>query len=139
MNIEIMNLNDCQPEFEYDVKVDRLSVLANPFQNPYHIEERDKVCDEYEKWFKEERYGSEGTLLLLKLQALYRFHGKLRLFCWCAPEKCHAETIRNYLGRKDQKQIDIDEKFKNMEEEIYKLRCEVRDINLKREMIKNED
>ncbi len=31
------------------------------------------------------------------LQTLYQEHGKLRLFCWCSPKKCHAETIRDYI------------------------------------------
>lgn len=142
MFIEIMNLNNCKPEFEYDVKVNGLSVLGSPFHNPFHMDnekDRDKICDEYEEWFKEEGYGSEGTLELLKLQALCGYHGKLRLFCWCAPKRCHAQTIKNYLNRRNQKQIEMDEKFKGMEEDLYELRCAVRDIYLKEERTKNED
>jgi hypothetical protein len=29
--------------------------------------------------------------------AAYRQYGKLRLFCWCAPEQCHGETIKAWL------------------------------------------
>ena len=31
------------------------------------------------------------------LIATYKIYGKLRLFCWCAPKRCHGETIKRYL------------------------------------------
>ena len=26
--------------------------------------------------------------------------GKVRLFCWCAPKRCHGETIKKWLIEK---------------------------------------
>ncbi len=34
---------------------------------------------------------------LVRLLSLYKVHGKLELFCWCTPKRCHAETIQLYL------------------------------------------
>jgi len=104
MNITICNLRNKTNVvvFDYDVRVDRSSPLGSPFV--LHDEsERDKVCDEYEAWF----YGllNDGWCLeqdsvcreLDRLKALYKKHGKLRLFCWCIPKRCHAITIKKYL------------------------------------------
>ena len=32
-----------------------------------------------------------------RLVALYRQHGKLGLFCWCAPLPCHGDVIRDMI------------------------------------------
>jgi hypothetical protein len=34
---------------------------------------------------------------LKRLIDIYKKHGRLRLFCWCAPKKCHAETIKELI------------------------------------------
>ena len=96
MSIEIMNLRNTKPSKPYDVKVDRSSVLGNPF--PMRGEyQRDKVCNKYAVYaaskIKEGAYQKE----MIRLYRLYQQHGKLRLFCWCAPKRCHAETIRKFL------------------------------------------
>ena len=96
--ITIHNLRNEQPKEDYDIRVDRQSCLGNPF---YMQEEtkRDEVCNKYADWFKikvgykEERIYKE----LERIQEIYERYGKLRLFCWCAPKRCHAETIRRYL------------------------------------------
>ena len=97
-NIAIKNLRNEKPQYEWQVKVDRSSVLGNPF---YMADEsqRDKVCDKYEDYFnwiiqnKSSAFYKEVGRLL----SLLKKYGKLELFCWCAPKRCHAETIKKYI------------------------------------------
>jgi len=92
--ITIHNLRYEKPSTPYDFKVDRTSSLGNPFfmGNQYT---RDDVCDYYEAWFyNNDKQSSRGFRKLLKA---YEQFGKVRLFCWCAPLRCHAETIKRAL------------------------------------------
>ena len=62
--------------------------------------ERDEVCDKYEAWFKkqlEEKTNYKFIKAIEALEEIYDYYGKLRLFCWCYPKRCHAETIKKYL------------------------------------------
>jgi hypothetical protein len=94
--ITIHNMRNERLTIPYDVKVDRSSVFGNPFLMKTESQ-RDEVCDKYEKYFREkigdERFNKEFN----RLKKLLKEYGKLRLFCWCFPKRCHAETIRNYL------------------------------------------
>ena len=99
--ITIKNLRTEKPQMPYDVKVDRSSVLGNPF--PLQNEtQRDIVCDKYEKWLRE-RIANKDKNICDELNRLYRIakqYNKLNLFCWCFPKRCHAETIRLILLEK---------------------------------------
>lgn len=100
MTITIHNLHNeiMLPECPWDVIVDRRSVLGNKFRLPEFT--RDDSCNNYEEWFLLSVHNDtciEFHAELLRLRAIYLEHGKLRLFCWCAPLRCHAETIRDYL------------------------------------------
>lgn len=106
MEIIIKNLRTEKPQYEYQVRVDRQSILGNPFymQNENF---RDIVCDQYEKHFKltikAVKVGfatQEQIEFVEELKRLYKLlkkHHKLELFCWCTPKRCHAETIKNFL------------------------------------------
>ena len=96
--IEICNLRNNKPEFKYDVYIDRRSVLGNPFKMKKEID-RDLVCDHYENYFNFElrRKNNKIKNELLRLCEMYKKYGKLRLFCWCFPKKCHGETIKYYI------------------------------------------
>lgn len=91
--IEICNLRNQKLTQPYDVRVDRQSVLGNPFHMK-NESERDKVCDEYEEYFYKRL---KDCATMQRIINYYKEHGKLRLFCWCAPKRCHAETIRDYI------------------------------------------
>ena len=99
--IQIKNLRKDSMQFEYDVRVDRANkVLGNKFVMRSELE-RDKVCEEYETWFNEQ-IDKQNELVLNELRRLYNIYkkyGKLNLFCWCAPKRCHAETIKNFLNK----------------------------------------
>lgn len=96
--ISIKNLRKEQPVYEYQVRVDRASVLGNPYV--MHSEnERDQVCDQYEDYFKEQ-IKDKNSAFMQELRRLYKIlkkYNKLELYCWCAPKRCHAETIKNFL------------------------------------------
>lgn len=88
--IEICNLRHEKPCYPYDVRVDRATILGNPFEMTDESE-RDLVCDKYYDYFNEQIKTNEEFLEALR--NLYRIHqkyNKLRLFCWCAPKRCHA-------------------------------------------------
>ena len=97
--IEICNLRNEKPVNPYDIYVDRRSVLGNPYPDR-DGKSRDLVCDRYEDHFTyKSRTDNRFQRELGRLLAIYEYHGKLRLFCWCAPKRCHAETIKRWLER----------------------------------------
>jgi hypothetical protein len=75
----------------------RPSVLGNPFYMRTEAE-RDIVCDKYEAWFKSniDKLKPELDMLLEK----YKQDGVLYLACFCAPKRCHCDTIKKYLEDK---------------------------------------
>ncbi len=85
----------------FDVYIGRgpNSVWGNPWEiGPDGT--RDEVCDRYETWLRTGRdFGHpEATetrrgVILLSLPTL---KGK-RLGCWCAPQRCHGETLLTLL------------------------------------------
>jgi hypothetical protein len=105
--IEICNLRNEKPVNPWDVRVDRDSVLGNPYFMKDETQ-RDKVCDDYAEYFRQKLIAFEtgnavaSTVRFVnKLRSLVEIHqkyNKLRLFCWCAPKRCHAETIRAWIG-----------------------------------------
>lgn len=109
---------------EYDerdhthVKVDRSSALGNPYRMSCgSAGERDTVCDSYAvyfsamvnndkallesleipSWYKAPWFRSKFMQALGILITRFREYRSLKLFCWCAPDRCHAETIRDYV------------------------------------------
>ena len=70
---------------ENAVRVDRQSIWGNPFiMRNDSDEERNRVCDAYEKWLQERPAMID--------RAKRELRGK-DLACWCAPKRCHAETL----------------------------------------------
>lgn len=70
---------------ENAVRVDRQTIWGNPFiMRNDSDEERNRVCDAYEKWLQERPAMID--------RAKRELRGK-DLACWCAPKRCHAETL----------------------------------------------
>lgn len=95
--ILICNLRKEKCNMPYDVRVDRSSILGNPFPMK-NEDDRYNVCYKYDKYFderinKDENFKKE----LIRIYNIYEKYGKVRLFCWCAPKRCHAEKIRSWL------------------------------------------
>ena len=69
--------------------------LGNPFV--MHNESmRDEVCDAYDKWLHSPQAGNHLRIIERILQRVNE--GKVvALYCFCAPKRCHCETIRDYV------------------------------------------
>ena len=93
------NKNTLPPSNEWEVKCDRSSILGNPYKmNGKSNEERNRVCDLYEEYFyKQIEENNEFKQEVARLYSIYMKWGKLNLYCWCAPKKCHGITIKNYI------------------------------------------
>lgn len=100
--IEIKNLRFDKMEHPYDVRVDRASVLGNPFKM-FDESQRDLVCTRYYKYFynkvnaRDLKKNKTFIEEIQRLYSIYKKYGRLRLFCWCYPKRCHAETIKNFV------------------------------------------
>lgn len=77
MKTTVVNI---KKESDY-VYIGRGSKWGNPFvMRNKTLEERDRVCDEYEKWF--------WTTNLI--DSIHELYGK-RLGCFCKPLRCHGD------------------------------------------------
>ena len=96
--IIIKNLRFSKPQQAWQVRVDRASVLGNPFYMQSESQ-RDKVCDLYEAYFDEKMQDTSSKFYkeIQRLYGILKEYGELELFCWCAPKRCHAESIKKYL------------------------------------------
>ena len=96
---------------EYGLYIGRPSVLGNPF--PLKIEtDRNKICDQYQQWFdKQIKEKNLNVLAALKnLNSIGEKFGHLDLVCFCAPKRCHGETIKKYLEDLQQTEENWNEK-----------------------------
>lgn len=120
--IYINNLKHLSHSTKTQVRVDRSSVLGNPFEMLMESE-RDKVCEAFQEYFdlvmrghnpslKEiaekyqvrlsGKYKGSPELIRLRIRDLttqYLRDKNLSLMCWCKPKRCHATTIKNYLEK----------------------------------------
>ena len=67
---------------KYDVRIDRTTKWGNPFRIG-RDGGRDEVCDKHAEWIQ-----TQPQLLA----ALGELKGQ-RLGCWCAPLRCHGDTL----------------------------------------------
>ena len=98
--IDILNMKSELPWQDFDVKCDRSSPLGNPVGLQGDESKRDWACKHYEAWFEANVLAKPKSLAfkeLQRLRAIYAKHGRLRIFCWCAPLRCHTLTIKNWL------------------------------------------
>lgn len=84
----------------YDNAVARCGKLINMsfLGNPFHMtgeSQRNYVCNRYEKevW---PRLLVQYKDILDRLKA-YQKDKVVSLVCWCAPKRCHADTIKQWL------------------------------------------
>ncbi len=97
VSIEILNMRVEKFNYApYEFRVDRASPVGNPFYM-HNESERDLVCDSYEQYFYKQLHSEQFMNYLQKILSAARTYGKVYLYCWCAPKRCHAETIRNWL------------------------------------------
>ena len=98
MKIRIVNKKNWKWGCEY---VGRPSVLGNPFKIGIDGD-RKEVIDKYRGWLWEEiKKKGDVYVELVRLSKI----DKLILGCWCSPDPCHAEVVRNaivWLRNQDQ-------------------------------------
>ena len=93
--ITLCNLRNTKPEHPWDVRVDRSSILGNPYKD-----ERELSCDKYHEYFLAQVEKSESFIQeLRRLWHIHTQYKQLRLFCWCMPLRCHSETIKEFLDQ----------------------------------------
>ena len=80
------------------VYVGRPGPLGNPFAMATEAD-RDAVCDRYAAYFAAKVAAGDAAVMneLRRLYRLHREHGTLVLGCYCAPKRCHADTIKAFL------------------------------------------
>lgn len=97
--ISIKNLRKEHPAAPYDIIVDRRHILGNPYlmQNQTD-EERIRVCKKYHDYIIA-LYNRNPIIrkAFHELLTIYKKHGQLNLYCWCAPKRCHAQTIKQII------------------------------------------
>lgn len=91
-----MNLRNDKPTELYDFKVDRTTPLGNRFNMQSEFD-RNSVCIEYDNYFPTLIANKLPSIYFSQILSAYRKYGKVRLFCWCFPKRCHAETIKRTL------------------------------------------
>lgn len=98
--IKIENLRNRKPDKVYDIRVDRSSILGNPF--PMKSEKyRSQVIEKYSQYLIN-TFRTHNTKIIneiIRLRYIYETYGKLNLFCWCAPKDCHARIIIPYITK----------------------------------------
>lgn len=95
--IRIVNLRNYKlNDGEVLIKVDRSSVLGNPFYM-HNESERDKVCDDYAKFMQIQLFFNES--FIKEIYRIYEISLKkdVALGCWCYPKRCHAEEIKKII------------------------------------------
>ena len=109
MSVQIINLRTGQP---YDFRCDRKSPVGNPY-TMHNESERDEVCEQYESLFDQTMhdntlddntvgplFNSNVGKFRAYIQQIVNFHnqhGHVTLACWCAPKRCHCETIKQWV------------------------------------------
>lgn len=79
------------------VAIHRGTPLGNPFKmlNP---SQRDEVCDKYEEWIQVKLTEKGAELKQFeRLCEIVRGGKDLELVCFCAPKRCHGNTIKRLI------------------------------------------
>lgn len=99
MAIRVVNMKHYRRKSnEVLMRVDRATVVGNP----YVLRDesmRDDVCERYEEYFKRNVQRGVNPQFRDYVVKLFKTAQTqdLALGCWCAPKRCHAETIKRFL------------------------------------------
>lgn len=93
-NVVVVNVRNTK---EYET-VHRPSPLGNPYPIGPNAN-RDKVCDDYEIWFKTQIEINDPLVCheLMRLHRVGKINGVVRLGCFCSPARCHGDTIADFM------------------------------------------
>ena len=73
---------------------------GTPVGNPFPItptNDRDTVCDLYAEWFKENVNTPSVQAFLKPIEESISKGKDVNLGCFCSPQRCHCDTIKEYL------------------------------------------
>lgn len=99
MNIIVINKRAAPPEGAHVVYVGRPTALGNPFAVGIDGT-RDEVVEDYAGWLQDKLDDpdpNEQQQMFAELIIAARTHDVLALQCWCAPQACHADVLREEL------------------------------------------
>lgn len=88
--MKVINMRDNPSALNFAIRVDRQGKYGNPFVMKTE-DERDDVCDKFEKYAE--------WRLLIEPDWLDALRGQ-DLACWCAPKRCHADTLMRLANRR---------------------------------------
>ena len=76
----------------------RGSALGNPFYMA-NESKRDEVCDKYEAYFNNEVNVKKNPAMLAQLRLIWKEAKTkdINLGCFCAPKRCHCDTIKAFI------------------------------------------
>lgn len=104
MSVRVVNTLTYQHiDNEVFIRVDRTSILGNPFKMKQESD-RETVCQKYEEYFNkliavDTNHDTKFLKELDKIEELAKSHN-VALACWCNPNRCHGDTIKHYLDRR---------------------------------------
>lgn len=77
------------------INIGKPKILGNPFVMK-NESNRDEVCSQYEQWLTNKIQTQDKRILreLYRLAYYYRKHNYLKLGCYCAPKRCHGDSIK---------------------------------------------
>lgn len=78
------------------------NLLDSPLANPFNIGKkftRETSLFNYKHWLLNVYSKGEGRPYdeLIRIFNLYKINKNINLVCWCAPEKCHGDIIKQVL------------------------------------------
>ena len=87
-----------KPELNYTY-IGRPSVYGNPFYMDDE-EERDLSCDRFAQYFNERLQRDPHYVEAMhRLKRIAMRQGYLKLECFCAPKRCHGDTIAEHVRK----------------------------------------
>ena len=96
MSITVGNLRDLKLKpGQMMIKIDRTTPVGNPFVMKTEAD-RDKVCNQYRANFDQFMQKKEFKDYINHIFEESKRHD-IVLGCWCAPKRCHGETIKEYV------------------------------------------
>lgn len=80
----------------------RFTPVGNPFpMKDKSVAERNRVCDEYEDWFNKKMFEKHNKVTqFVNELVLLASVSDLNLGCFCAPKRCHCDTIKDYIDNR---------------------------------------
>jgi hypothetical protein len=99
--IEIVNKKN-HKECEYDFYIGRPSPLGNGWSHyklPHtiYVPTREEAITKYSNWLHANLENTTIRDKITQLLKLYKEGKTIHLVCWCTPQKCHGDVIKQVI------------------------------------------